>query len=65
MKSEELFKEAQNYLPGGVDSPVRAYKPYPFFAKEARGSKIIDVDGNSYIDYCLAYGPLVLGHANE
>lgn len=65
MKSEELFKEAKNYLPGGVDSPVRAYKPYPFFAKEAKGSKIIDVDGNSYIDYCLAYGPLVLGHANE
>lgn len=64
MRSEELFKEAQNYLPGGVDSPVRAYKPYPFFAKEANGSKIIDVDGNSYIDYCLAYGPLVLGHAN-
>lgn len=65
MKSEELFKEAQNYLPGGVDSPVRAYKPYPFFAKEAKGSKIVDVDGNSYVDYCLAYGPLVLGHANE
>ena len=65
MKSEELFKEAQNYLPGGVDSPVRSYKPYPFFAREAHGSKIIDVDGNSYIDYCLAYGPLVLGHANE
>ena len=65
MKSEELFKEAQKYLPGGVDSPVRAYKPYPFFAKEAHGSKIVDVDGNSYIDYCLAYGPLVLGHANQ
>jgi glutamate-1-semialdehyde 2,1-aminomutase len=65
MKSEELFKEAKNYLPGGVDSPVRAYKPYPFFAKKAKGSKIFDVDGNSYIDYCLAYGPLVLGHANE
>ena len=65
MKSEELFKEAQNYLPGGVDSPVRAYKPYPFFAKEAHGSKITDVDGNIYIDYCLAYGPLVLGHANQ
>lgn len=65
MKSEELFKEAKNYLPGGVDSPVRAYKPYPFFASIAKGSKIFDVDGNSYIDYCLAYGPLVLGHANE
>lgn len=64
MKSEELFNEAKNYLPGGVDSPVRAYKPYPFFAKHSKGSKIFDVDGNAYIDYCLAYGPLVLGHAN-
>lgn len=65
MKSEELFRKSKNYLPGGVDSPVRAYKPYPFFAQEAKGSKIFDVDGNSYIDYCLAYGPLVMGHANE
>ena len=64
MKSEELFKESKKFLPGGVDSPVRAYKPYPFFAERAKGSKIIDVDGNSYIDYCLAYGPMVLGHAN-
>ncbi|MBI5680638.1 MAG: glutamate-1-semialdehyde 2,1-aminomutase [Methanobacterium sp.] len=64
MKSEELFNEAKNYLPGGVDSPVRAYKPYPFFAKHAKGSKLFDIDGNVYIDYCLAYGPLVLGHAN-
>jgi glutamate-1-semialdehyde 2,1-aminomutase len=64
MKSEELFKESKKFLPGGVNSPVRAYKPYPFFAEKAKGSKIIDVDGNSYIDYCLAYGPMVLGHAN-
>ncbi|MEG3225535.1 MAG: glutamate-1-semialdehyde-2,1-aminomutase [Methanobacteriales archaeon Met13] len=64
MKSEELFNEAKKYLPGGVDSPVRAYKPYPFFATEAEGPKIYDADGNSYLDYCLAYGPLVLGHAN-
>jgi len=64
MKSEQLFQEAKNYLPGGVDSPVRAYKPYPFFAKHGKGSKIFDVDGNAYIDYCLAFGPLVLGHAN-
>jgi len=64
MKSEMLFMEAKNYLPGGVDSPVRAYKPYPFFAKHGKGSKLFDVDGNAYIDYCLAYGPLVLGHAN-
>jgi glutamate-1-semialdehyde 2,1-aminomutase len=64
MKSEELFNEAKKYLPGGVDSPVRAYKPYPFFAKHGKGSKLFDIDGNTYIDYCLAYGPLVLGHAN-
>jgi len=64
MKSEELFKESQKFLPGGVDSPVRAYKPYPFFAEYAKGSKIVDVDGKSYLDYCLAYGPMVLGHAN-
>ena len=63
MKSEELFTDAKNYLPGGVDSPVRAFKPYPFFALRGEGSRIFDVDGNSYIDYCLAYGPLVLGHA--
>ena len=64
MLSENLFNESKKYLPGGVDSPVRAYKPYPFFAKYAKGSKLFDVDGNVYIDYCLAYGPLVLGHAN-
>lgn len=64
MKSEELFNESMKFLAGGVDSPVRAYKPYPFFAERAKGSKIFDVDGNSYIDYCLAYGPMVLGHAN-
>ena len=64
MKSEELFKESKKFLPGGVNSPVRAYKPYPFFAEYAKGSKIVDVDGKSYLDYCLAYGPMVLGHAN-
>jgi glutamate-1-semialdehyde 2,1-aminomutase len=64
MRSEELFNESKKFLPGGVDSPVRAYKPYPFFAESAKGSKIVDVDGKSYIDYCLAYGPMVLGHAN-
>ncbi|MCC7559273.1 MAG: glutamate-1-semialdehyde 2,1-aminomutase [Methanobacterium sp.] len=63
MKSEDLFKEAKNYLPGGVDSPVRAIKPYPFFAIKGEGPRLFDVDGNSYLDYCLAYGPLVLGHA--
>lgn len=65
MKSEKLFELASRYLPGGVSSPVRAYKPYPFFVEHAKGSKIYDVDGREYIDYCLAYGPLVLGHGNE
>ena len=64
MYSEELFKESKNYFPGGVNSPVRAFKPYPFFVERAGGSKIVDVDDNSYIDYCLAYGPLILGHAD-
>jgi glutamate-1-semialdehyde 2,1-aminomutase len=64
MKSVELFNESKKFLPGGVNSPVRAYKPYPFFAEYAKGSKIVDVDGKSYLDYCLAYGPMVLGHAN-
>lgn len=64
-KSEELYKEAVNYLVGGVNSPVRAIKPYPFFVSHAKGSKLYDIDGNEYIDYCLAYGPLIFGHANE
>lgn len=64
MYSEELFNESKNYFPGGVNSPVRAFKPYPFFVERAGGSKIVDVDNNSYIDYCLAYGPLILGHAD-
>lgn len=64
MYSEELFNESRKYFPGGVNSPVRAFKPYPFFVKSAGGSKITDVDERAYIDYCLAYGPLILGHAN-
>ena len=64
MYSEELFNESKKYFPGGVNSPVRAFKPYPFFVKSAGGSKLTDVDGKTYIDHCLAYGPLILGHAN-
>lgn len=64
MKSEDLFNEAKKYLPGGVDSPVRAFKPHPFFVERASGSHIYDVDGRDYVDYCLAYGPLVLGHSH-
>lgn len=62
-KSKILYEKAEKLMPGGVNSPVRAFKPYPFFTSHAKGSKIHDVDGNVYIDYCLAYGPLMLGHA--
>jgi len=61
-RSQELFEKAQKLSPGGVNSPVRAFYPYPFFAKRAKGSRIFDVDGREYIDYCLGYGPLILGH---
>ncbi len=64
-KSKRLYEEAVSLLPGGVSSPVRAFKPYPFYTVKAEGSKIYDADGNSYIDYCMAYGPLILGHANK
>lgn len=63
MNSNRLFEEAKRVLVGGVNSPVRAMKPYPFFTERAEGCRLHDVDGNSYIDYCLAYGPLILGHA--
>ncbi len=62
--SEELYKKAVKLMPAGVSSPVRAIKPYPFYTERACGSRLFDVDGNEYIDYCLAYGPLILGHAN-
>ena len=64
-KSKKLYEESVNFLPGGVDSPIRAFKPYPFFVEKAKGSKLFDVDGNEYIDYCLGYGPIIFGHANE
>ena len=60
--SRKLFEEARKVLPGGVSSPVRAIKPYPFYTRRANGSKITDIDGNEYIDYVMGYGPLLLGH---
>ena len=63
--SERLFDKSRNILPGGVNSPVRAFKPYPFFVKQALGSKLYSVDDKTYLDYCLGYGPLILGHAYE
>lgn len=63
--SKNIYEEMTQYMPGGVSSPIRAYKPYPFVVEKAKGSKLFDVDKNEYIDYCLGYGPLVLGHAND
>lgn len=67
-KSEELYKEAVKYIPGGVNSPVRSFNSVgisPIFAKKAHGSRITDVDDNEYIDYICSWGPLMLGHSNE
>ncbi|WP_447975130.1 glutamate-1-semialdehyde 2,1-aminomutase [Nitrospira sp. Kam-Ns4a] len=65
-KSEQLFAEAQRYIPGGVNSPVRAFQSVggrPLFIKRAKGSRLYDVDGNRFIDYVLSWGPMILGHA--
>jgi len=64
LKSSTLFEKAQRLMPGGVNSPVRMFKPYPFFTKQARGSKLHDVDGKSYVDYCMGYGALIFGHTH-
>lgn len=67
-RSEELFAEAQKYIPGGVNSPVRAFKSVgrnPLFIEKAKGSKIYDADGNEYIDYVCSWGPMILGHADD
>lgn len=63
--SKSLFDSARKIIPSGVNSPVRYYKPYPFFVKKARGSSIWDVEGNKYVDFCNGYGALLLGHANK
>jgi len=63
-KSKELFEKAKTLLPGGVNSPVRAFEPYPFFVEKAQGSKLFSVDGDAYIDYCMSYGALILGHCH-
>ncbi len=67
-KSKSLYEKALSLLPGGVDSPVRAFKSVggtPLFIKEGKGSRITDEDGNSFIDFCMSWGPLILGHADD
>ncbi|HJV44518.1 MAG TPA: glutamate-1-semialdehyde 2,1-aminomutase [Bacillota bacterium] len=65
-QSEQSFEEAKKYIPGGVNSPVRAFRSVgmsPLFIERGQGSHIYDVDGNEYIDYIGSWGPLILGHA--
>jgi glutamate-1-semialdehyde 2,1-aminomutase len=66
-KSRKLFQEAKKHIPGGVNSPVRAFRSVggePLFIKKAKGSKIVDADGRTYVDYVLSWGPMILGHAH-
>lgn len=66
-KSIELYERALEVIPGGVNSPVRAFKSVggtPVFMQEGRGAHLLDEDGNEYVDYCMSWGPLVLGHAD-
>ena len=67
IKSKELFEKAKRLIPGGVNSPVRAFKSVggkPLFIKKASGSKIYDIDGNEYIDYVGSWGPMIVGHSH-
>src|SRR5512140_2483128 len=66
-RSKKLFEEAKKHIPGGVNSPVRAFRSVggePLFIKKAKGSKIFDADGKAYIDYVLSWGPMILGHSH-
>jgi len=66
-KSEKLFAEALKYIPGGVNSPVRAFRAvggHPFFVNKAKGARVWDVDGHELIDYVCTWGPAILGHAH-
>ena len=66
--SKKAFTEAKKFIPGGVNSPVRAFKSVnstPVFFESGDGSKMTDIDGNKYIDCVSSWGPLIFGHANE
>jgi glutamate-1-semialdehyde 2,1-aminomutase len=66
--SQELFDKAKNYIPGGVNSPVRAFRAVggnPLFIKSAKGAYLYDEDGNAFIELINSWGPMILGHANE
>ncbi|HZF20319.1 MAG TPA: aminotransferase class III-fold pyridoxal phosphate-dependent enzyme, partial [Burkholderiales bacterium] len=66
-RSEELFERGKAVLPGGVNSPVRAFRAVggtPFFVARGAGARLTDVDGRTYLDYVCSWGPLILGHAH-
>ena len=68
IRSEQLFESAKKRIPGGVNSPVRAFYAVdrtPRFMDTAKGDRIVDVDGNEYIDYVCSWGPGILGHAHK
>lgn len=67
-RSKKIYEEAKKYIPGGVNSPVRAFKSVgldPVFIESGKGSRVLDADGNSYIDFVCSWGPLILGHSPE
>ena len=67
-KSRAAFEKAQKLIPGGVNSPVRAFKSVggdPLFIDRAKGARVWDIDGNSYVDFVASWGPMILGHARE
>ncbi len=67
-KSRELYARASGLLPGGVNSPVRAFRSVggePVFMRRGKGSRLWDEDGNEYVDYCMSWGPMILGHCDE
>ena len=66
--SSDLFQQATNFIPGGVNSPVRSFKSVggsPLYIKSGKGAILTDADNNNYIDFCGSWGPIILGHANE
>lgn len=63
-KSREIFEEVSKYVPGAVGSAIQFFKPYPIFGLRGSGSRVWDVDGNEYIDYCMSYGAMTAGHRN-
>ena len=68
MSNKQIFEESQHYMPGGVNSPVRAYKGLnmnPPIIKSGKGVIVKDEDDNEYIDFVLAWGPMILGHCDE